>query len=185
MGCALVVLAGLAGCLGDGDKGTQDNDGTTSGTRTNGATNATSTTNGTGPPGGNGTGNSTGNGTTNGTGQEPAATWTLDNRTGTVSGNDLVVTPPPSASETFDVANGTLALALNLSAEGDELTLTARPPGCDAADCELEVQTQSGRARLSQEVPAEGTWTVTLTAQGPGPVSSNYALEIAQLVPDT
>lgn len=167
----VLVLAtlGLAGCVGDSSpQDVMETSSTTSASST--STNTTSDT--TGPPG------------TNGTGTNQTTTrWVHDNRTGTVSGTDLVVTDPPSKQESLTVSKGTLMLLLNLTVEGDAMTMSVREPGCTSDDCAQEVQTQSGTATHAVQGPAEGTWTLLLIVPGPGPVSSDYTLEIAQQVP--
>lgn len=167
----LVLLAALslAGCSGDSSPVEPTSSPSPSSTAP--GTNATTSTT---LDGGNGTGN-----------QTARESWSQENRTGTVSGTDLVITDPPSTQETFTVANGTLALQLNLSVQGDAMRMSIRDPGCSTDDCAQEVLTQSGEATHSVQAPLEGTWTLVLEVPGPGPVASDYTLAIAQLRPST
>ena len=110
--------------------------------------------------------------------------WSYDNRTGTVQGTGV-----PMASDSFEtdesinVANGTRKLLVNLTVEGNDVTLSLRAPDCDAADCAEEVQTQGGQAALAIDTPLEGVWTAVITVEGNGPLRADYTMEIAQLVP--
>lgn len=177
-----LVSVAASGCFGDDEAGTQD----TGTTGTSGPTRTpTSSPNSTSPssPSPSGTGSppygttQSPNGTANATSE-----WTYDNRTGSVSGANLLVSGP-SAEEALSVASGVLQMFLNVTASGDELTVVVTPPGCESADCEKEQTTQDGNASLSFSAPPEGSWSVRLAAEGLGPVSSEYALEAAQLVP--
>lgn len=199
---SLALALPLAGCSTGGELPTSDVAlGSSSASRT-GSANATSATSsgtatGTGTAGpagggnatgngtatgsrnpGNATGNATGNSTGNATGN---ATWTYDNRTGSLSGTGLFFNTPFTAEERFIVNNGTERLVLNLSVEGDELTLTVHPPGCDEGDCVSEVETADGAALLEFVAPLEGDWSATLSLDGLGPVSSDYTLGIHRL----
>jgi hypothetical protein len=132
--------------------------------------------------------NITANGTSNGTSASAMAQrneWRHDNRSGSISGNALIVSNPPPKSEDFTIANGTAALVVNASADGNGVHVTLRPPGCDKADCEVEVgdATSGKNATLELTQPKDGDWSVMLTVMGgPGPVSSKYVLDLAQEV---
>lgn len=109
--------------------------------------------------------------------------WTYDNRSGSMSGNALVVTGPEPKLESFTVVNGTQTLTINLSADGDGLVLTLRPPGCDNEDCEVDAGSADAQAPASFDArePEEGDWKAVLRIEGgPGPVASEYDLEIGQ-----
>jgi hypothetical protein len=172
---SLVCLATLAGCADKGDE-TDDYagsvDGTLSGTFSGSAGNNTVT----------GGANVTGNGTGNVSGNASAGMqdqWTQENRSGSVEGLNLMVNEEPSAEESFVVSNGTDELVLNVSYEGDDLTVTARPPGCESEDCEVEIPTSGGAGSQSFDQPDEGSWMLVLTAEGVGPQESTYDLTIA------
>lgn len=147
-------------------------------------------TNGTGNNTGNGnqTGGQTGNQTGNGTGDpsEPAACyeWRYDNRTGSVSGTYLLFNSPDEAEESFDVENGTVHLFLNLTVDGDDVTFTVYPPGCEEDACAEEVPVADGSASFGAETPGAGPWRAVVAADpGLGPYSSDYTLEVATKEP--
>lgn len=121
--------------------------------------------------------------TANASGSEDGdAEWQHDNRTGTVSGTNAIVA---SASETeeFDVVNGTEALRLNLTTDGDDLDVCIRDPTAEGGECTAEEETEDGQLNWTAEAPPGGGWTVELTAQGIGPQSVDYELVVSQLVP--
>jgi hypothetical protein len=173
----LLLAALLAGCSG-GDGKSDVNSASTS-TQTNVGDTTVSGSISVGPDGGaiNGSVNGTqGNGSA-------AATWTYDNRTGTISGNGAIVNVPFEEEESFQVAENTSRMFLNLTATGHELTLSLRAPDCAASECAQEVTTQSGSASLEVTKPGEGEWVAVLQLEGTGPVEADYALAIAQLGP--
>lgn len=168
----------LGGCLGGGGDGGDSGDGQSTSSRSTGPASFT------GGSGGNtSTSNATTNGTTNSTAPDNATqlqAWSYDNRTGQVSGVGLLV-QQPEADEPFTVGNAS-RLLLNLSVEGDELTLTVRPPGCMEASCEQTATTSGGSASLAIASPDAGDWRATLTAEGAGPQDAQYELSIGQLL---
>lgn len=174
---ALLLAAALAGCAGDEGKSDVNSYSTSTQTSVGNTTFSGSVSAG---PGGGGV---------NGSVDDPRGnasaglSWSSENRTGTLSGTGAFVNTPFTAEETVRVENGTVRLVLNLSVEGDELTLSLRAPDCEASECAEEVQTSSGRASLDVQRPVEGTWTAVLELEGTGPVEADYTLEIAQLAP--
>jgi hypothetical protein len=197
----LLMVLPLAGCVGGGDDDPETQTtgtGTRTTTRTStGSTNATTTTtvgpggngtvgNGSGDQTGNATGNATGNSTGNQTGNATGnVTWEYDNRTGTIEGLGVpLLSGSAEAEEVIDVANGTLNLTLNLTGEGDTITVSVTPPGCEEDDCVTEAEAgEDGTASLGFDDPAEGEWTVVLSISGIGELSADYELGVAQLVP--
>lgn len=119
---------------------------------------------------------SIGNGTGNGTGNETGTT--RENRTGSISGANLIVANQATAEEVFTVENGTATLLLNLTVEGDDVEMTVIPPGCEDSSCEQTAATSDGNASLTVDAPDEGEWTVELAGQGTGFSSADYNLEI-------
>lgn len=123
----------------------------------------------------------------NETSDEQEASWTYDNRTGSVQGANAIVGTSDSAEETFDVGPDTLELGLGLGAEGGELEMCIQKPSEDengtGDDCDETVTTEDGNASFSAGEPAEGEWTVSLSPAEPGYHSIDYELAIAQLVP--
>lgn len=171
---ALVLAAALAGC--SGDDGASDVDSASTSTKTNVGSTTLSGSVSAGPGGGGANGSvddPRGNASAN-------LTWSSEERTGTVSGTGAVVNTPFTAEEAFTVANGTVQVVLNLTVEGNALTLSLRAPDCKASDCAEEVTTAGGKASFDVQSPAEGTWTAILELEGQGPVESDYTLEIAQ-----
>lgn len=114
--------------------------------------------------------------------EDDEAEWQHDNRTGTVSGTNALVTEA-SETEAFEVENGTEELGLNLTTDGDDLDVCIQAPTDEEGECTAEEQTESGQMNWSAAAPAGGEWTVELTAQGTGPQSVDYELVIATLVP--
>jgi hypothetical protein len=167
----------LAGCAGSSSSSDSSSGGPTTGFYGSASFSA-------GPSGANATvsaGYSTGtNGTTNRT---TAATWTTETRHGNVSGLALIGSGP-SQTESFTVANGTLRMVLNLTVQGDDLTLSLRAPGCTSAACAKEVTTSGGSASMAVDNPPQGGWEAHLqpTASKVGPVQSSYTLTIAKQV---
>lgn len=188
----LTLLAApvLSGCIGGGDTQELDPANTSSddGDQNDTSDDRSDGSNASDQTGGNGTNesNASGNGSASGdqpegnaTEDEPSALWTYDNRTGTVSSTDPFLFPG-EAEETFEVENGTLELALNLTADGGELDVCIKQPGADA--CTEEASTEDGNLSWETDDPAGGSWTVELTHTGL--LSSvDYELVIAQLVP--
>jgi hypothetical protein len=173
----LLLAALLAGCSG-GD-GKSDVNSLSTSTQTN-VGNTTVSGSVSGGPNGGVAGNVSG---PNGNASVNAS-WSYDNRTGTVSGNGAIVNVPFEEEETFDVAQNSSRLMLNLSVQGHELTLSVRGPDCDDSDCaEKEVTTQGGKATVDLPNPTAGGWTAVLQLEGTGPVEADYTLEIAQLAP--
>lgn len=119
-------------------------------------------------------------------------TWTSENRTGTVEGNNLLITHA-SETESFDVGAGAEELRLNLTAEGGELDVCIKAPSgnesgnesSEESECTAEGATEEGNFTFSETAPTEGEWSVEMTAQGIGPQSVDYELVIAQKVPAT
>lgn len=178
----LGLALGLSGCVASDAGAGLDGNANTESPSASASANATAT--GTGKPGpssstnstapSNGTGNETGSGTDNAT-----TKWTYENRTGTVSGNELIVLHPATKKEAFNVTNGSLTLTLDLATQGSDLSMTVRGADCTQASCEKTVKTASGKANLTFAAPANGTWSATLAiASGLGPVSSSYKLII-------
>lgn len=120
----------------------------------------------------------------NTTAEANATVTTYDNRTGSVSGTGTVVGDPDQAEETIEVRNGTVQLWFDLSVEGDDVTMQVRPPGCEDDDCAEDVDVASGEGSFQAEAPAEGDWTVLITADSDvGPYSSDYTLVVGQEIP--
>lgn len=126
-----------------------------------------------------------GNASVNGTsGNASAATaWSYDNRSGSISGNGAVVNVPFTKDESFTVRDGVTRLLLNLTAQGNDLTMKLRGPDCASDDCVEQTKTSSGTASMDVAMPGQGEWLVTLELTGTGPVQADYTLEIAQLGP--
>lgn len=181
---ALTLLAApvLSGCVGgqegeeagptntseDNDTGNDTGDDGTSGNESG---------NESGNFSGNESGNESGFGDDNETGNE-SASWTYDNRSGSVSSTDPILLTG-SEEEAFEVENGTLELALNLSAE-DDLDVCIKEPG--AEECTEEASTEDGNLSWNTTQPAGGEWTVELSHSGV--LSSvDYELVIGQLIP--
>lgn len=120
---------------------------------------------------------------TESTNQTSSDGWQSENRSGTVEGAALPV-GPTGTEETFTLENGTVALALNLTADGGELELSISPPDCEDASCEESVTTQDGNASYSTTDPTAGEWTVTLSPATPGVSSIEYELVIAWQGPE-
>ena len=173
----LLLALALAGCSGGGDS--SDTQSVSTSTQT-GAGNTTVSGSVSAGPGG-----AAGNASVNGTsGNASAATsWSHDNRTGSISGNGAIVNVPFTKDESFTVRDGVSRLLLNLTVEGNELTMKLRSPDCSSDDCAEQAQTSSGQASLDVSRPGPGEWLVTLELTGTGPVQSDYTLEIAQQGP--
>lgn len=173
----LVLAAALAGC--SGDDGKSDVNSVSTSTQTN-IGNTTFSGSFSAGPGGGGV-----NGSVNDPNGNASAnlTWSSENRTGSIDGTGAFVNTPFEAEETFAVQNGTVQLVLNLTVEGDDVTLSLRAPDCDESECAEEVTTNAGKASLDVQMPDEGTWTAVLQLDGTGPVEAEYTLEIAQQVP--
>lgn len=119
-------------------------------------------------------------------------TWASENRTGTVEGNNLLITHA-SETESFDVGADAEELRLNLTAEGGELDVCIKAPSGnesgnesgEESGCTAEGATEEGNFTFSETAPTEGEWSVEMTAQGIGHQSVDYELVIAQKVPAT
>jgi hypothetical protein len=121
-----------------------------------------------------------------GNGTSGSAQWQSENRTGTIEGNFLVVQGPEPVEESVDVANGTVAMFLNVSVEGGEVEFRVAAPDCADETCEEVVPMEGGSGSFSADTPMDGTWRVILTPQGSaGPYSAEYALEIATASPSS
>lgn len=107
--------------------------------------------------------------------------WQHENRTGTVSGTNAILVDA-SETEPFDVANGTQALALNLTADED-LDVCIQAPEEEDGECNAQEETDDENTTWGMDAPPDGEWTIELTAQGTGPQSVDYELVISQLVP--
>jgi hypothetical protein len=164
----------LAGCSGDDN--TSDVQGVSTSTETNIGNTTVSGSVSAGP------GGAQGSGSINGTqGNASASTsWSYDNRTGTMSGNGAFVNVPITKEEDFSVQDGTVSMYVNVTAEGHELHIAVRAPGCEDNDCATEADTQSGKATMSIPNPTEGDWVVVLELDGVGPMEADYTLEIAK-----
>lgn len=135
--------------------------------------------------GGNESGNQTGNESGFGSDDDGdaseengSAEWTYDNRTGTVSSTAPVVLSG-SETEALDVENGTLELALNLTADG-ELDVCIKEPGAEA--CTEEASTSDGNFMWNQTDPTGGEWTVEFS-QSDVASDVDYEIVIGQLIP--
>lgn len=168
----LLLAAALAGCAGGEGEDAEEQ---SLSTQTNAGNTTVSASVSAGPDG------AAGAGSVNGTGNASAATsWSYDNRTGTLSGNGIPIAGRPiEKEESFTVPGNTSTLFLNLSADGEELTLLVRAPGCDDNDCAEETTTQAGKASVRLSDPAGGPYVAVLQLEGTGPVESDYVLEIA------
>lgn len=126
--------------------------------------------------------------------EEDGTEWQEENRTGTVSPTSQLT--GEGVSETFSVAEGTEALAINLSADGGELDMCIMKPGGNESgnqtdarsaqqeECDEEQTTESGNASFQATGPESGEWTVQLTAAQGTTSQVEYTLTIAQLVPE-
>lgn len=188
----LVAAPAMSGCIGFGGDGDGEDLNETSAendTPSGENDSAEGNESGEGPPG-----DANETGSENETQEDGGdATWTYDNRTGTVSGTNAIVTSSGSAEETFNVDPNTLKLALNLSAEGGELEMCLTQPGGNESggnesgntsqeSCDETVTTEDGNASFTAESPTEGEWKATLRPAEPGHHSIDYELAIAQLV---
>lgn len=117
----------------------------------------------------------------NETAEDDQPRWERDNRTGEVSGLDAGVTGP-NASESVEVSEDTETMFLNLTTDGGELEMRARPPGCEDAGCEETATTQDGNASLEIAAPEPGSYNVTLETTGPGAHDISYELAIASKI---
>lgn len=183
----LLTAPALSGCIGgqDGEQagptGTSDPNDTGNDSRAN-ESGGNASGNGSGNASGNGSGfgdgNESGFGDGNGSDGDTSASWTYDNRSGTVSSQAPVVLTG-SEEEALDVENGTLELALNLSADG-ELDVCIMEP--EAEGCTEEASTEDGNLSWNATDPASGEWTVELSHSGT--LSDvDYELTIGQLIP--
>lgn len=178
----LLTAPGLAGCIG-GEQGAEAGPTSTSEKNDTGNDTEDDETSGNGSSNepGNVSGNASGNGSGVGDGNasaEASASWSYDNRSGSVSSMDPVLLTG-SEEEAFEVENGTLELALDLSADGD-LDVCIMAPGAEA--CTEEASTEEGNLTWTTTQPAGGEWTVELRHSGV--LSSvDYELVIGQLVP--
>lgn len=173
----LLLAAALAGC--SSDDSTSDVQSVSTSTKTNAGNTTVSGSVSIGP------GGAAGNGSVNDpNGNASAATaWSYDNRTGTISGNGAIVNVPFTKEEEFTVRDGAARLLLNLTVEGNDLTLKLRSPDCTSEDCVEEAKSTAGKASFDVNAPPEGQWLATLELEGTGPVQAEYTLEIAQLGP--
>ena len=172
----LLGAAAVAGCSGDDNK--SDVQSVSTSTHTGIGDSSASGSVSVGPGGAAGAGN-----VTTPEGNASARTsWSYDNRSGTISGNGAFVNVPFTEEEKFTLQNGTVSLYLNLTAEGHELRVSVRAPGCADEACATEAETQSGSASLSFPNPVEGDYVAVLQLDGVGPVSADYTLEIATQV---
>lgn len=168
----LLLAAALAGCSG----GDGASDTTSVSTQTNLGNTTVSGSGSVGPGGGF-------NASINGTDGNASvgASWSYDNRTGTISGNGAFVNVPFEEEEAFTLSGDVSRLVLNLSATGNDLTLSLRAPGCEDSACAQEVTTQSGKASMPIDAPEAGDYVAVLQLTGTGPVEADYVLEIATL----
>lgn len=173
----LLSAALLAGC--SGDDGRSDVQGVATSTQTNIQNHTVSGSVSAGPGGANASGNYSGP-----AGNASASTaWSYDNRTGTISGNGAFVNVPFTKEEKFTLSNGTVSLYLNLTAEGHELKIAVRAPGCASDDCATTASTSNGKASVNLPDPEQGDYVAVIELDGVGPVSADYTLEIAKLAP--
>jgi hypothetical protein len=173
----LLLAAALAGC--SGDDGKSDTSFSTS-TQTNVGNATFSGSVSVGPGGGNASASVNG---TQGNASTQAS-WTYDNRTGSISGTGVPVAGQPiEKEESFTVGDNVSTVYVNVTSEGGELTLSLREPGCEDSECAEEAQTASGVASMQVATPSAGQWILVLTLEGSGPVSADYELQIAQLAP--
>ncbi len=184
LGLTLLTAPVLSGCVG-GQEGedagptntSEDNDTGNFSGNTSGNFSGDGSGNASGNLSGNGSGNASGNLSGNGSGNA-SASWSYDNRSGTVSSTAPILLTG-SEEEAFEVENGTLELALNLSADG-ELDVCIMEPGAEA--CTEEATTEGGNFTWNTTQPAGGEWTVALSHSGV--LSSvDYELVIGQLLP--
>ncbi len=180
----LIAAPALTGCIGGGDDGGAADEPGNDTNRTD--------------DGDDGSGNASDDGNTSdddGFGEgddEDEASWQSENRTGTVSPTSQVT--GEGQTETFTV-DGAESLMLNLSADGGELNMCIMKPsegssgnssgsavGAQQEECSETATTQDGNASYQASSPADGEWTVKLTAAQGTTGEVEYTLTIAQLV---
>lgn len=109
--------------------------------------------------------------------------WQHENRTGTVSGTNALVTSSGLETETFTVEEDTLELKLNLTADGGELAVCIREPDTEEGECTEETTTENGGMEYSTQQPTPGEWGIEMEPADPGSHSIDYELGIGTLVP--
>jgi hypothetical protein len=124
---------------------------------------------------------------------EPERHW--DNKTGEVSGTNVVVeSQGEAAEETTEVPEAANELSITLSAEQGEIDAEVYPPGCEeqddepGEDCSASLSTMEsdqeatqpdgGNATFSTQDPDAGTWTIRMWKADAGDGSVPYTLEI-------
>lgn len=172
----LVALATLAGCADDGPAEAElDTDSGVDGSVDGPSGNASVS----------GNVSAEGNFTTgeeNGTENETVMVY--DNRTGRLSGTELVISGGDDAEESLVVREGTLQLSIEVTLEGDPAHVEVRGPECDDSDCAEALTVSDGRASFTATLPATGDWVVFLASDADaGPFQTDYEIVIAQEIP--
>ncbi len=130
----------------------------------------------------------TGDGTPSGNGSnaspKPNVTFKRERHEGNLSGADagLNLTGPEEVVN-VTIEPGATQLWFNLSVDGSALQLDAIPPGCESTNCSHTTTTEDGQAVLPVSNPESGTWTARLhAAEAPTLVEADYDLAVTQRI---
>lgn len=160
----LVLSAGLAGCIGDGE-GEE--------TETSASDDPI---------------DADANETDGGADEADASrTWTNETFEGQISGFNILVLSGTNgdAMQTFTAETGIDVLFLNLTAEGGAVDMTIGDPDCDVSGnqippCAETTSTSGGEASYVNETPTSGEWQVRLAVGDPVGAQVSYTLNAVQ-----
>lgn len=110
--------------------------------------------------------------------------WVTEVHEGTITGTSPFTPSETSEGQTFwfEAEPGIETLAVNVTAEGGELSFHFAGPDCDPkndANCEDEIQTEDGEGQYLNETAKPGDWRVRVFPE-PAGHQVDYEAAIAQ-----